>query len=317
MTKRDAETIAPFRGHATTASATSARDRTAALLALTGATAIWGSTFVVTKALLDESEPFFIVVARLTLALIILWPLFGRRRGERPMLPLTPPFIALGLLGVAGNFGLQTVGLSYTGAADAALIVAITPVAVAVLAAVFLDERLVPRKLIGIGVSIAGVIAITGIGGAATPAGMLGNFLVIGSTLSWAGYTILGKRLGTQSHGAGVITIATIGWGLVLLLPVAIVEMIVSAPELSLRGVAALAYLGIGGSGVAFLLWNYALGAIGALVAGAFLNLIPVFGVALALVVGESLSLGQVAGAVAVGVGVWLAAWRPDDDPRA
>jgi drug/metabolite transporter (DMT)-like permease len=72
--------------------------------------------------------------------------------------------------------------------------------------------------------------------------------------------------------------------------------------------VAALAYLGIAASAATFLLWNYALNAVGASVAGAFLNLIPVFAVAFALLAGESVSLLRLGGGAVVGFCVWLAA---------
>ena len=284
------------------------RAQTLAFLALVGATAIWGSTFAVTKSVLDEAEPFFVAVARLAIALAVVWPLLAWRESGSALQPFHPRFIALGLLGVAGNIGVQTVGLAYTGAADAALIIALTPLPIAVLAAMFLGERLGGRKLTGIAVSIGGVVLITGVGGEVSGAALLGDLLIVASTLTWAGYTLLGKRL-APSYSAGVVTTASIAWGLVLLLPPAVGEAIARpAPELSLLGVPTLVYLGLAPSGAPFLLWNYALNGIGASVAGAFLNLIPVFGVAFALVAGESLSLVQVAGGAAVGFGVWLAA---------
>ena len=291
----------------TSASVISASARTSALLALVAAAAIWGSTFVVTKILLDEAEPFFIAVARFAIALAVLWPLLAWRGRERAAVYFRPAFIALGLLGVAANFGLQNLGLAYTSAADAALIIALTPVPIAALAAVILGERLVRRQLIGITVSICGIVLITGAGGVATPAAVLGDLLIAASTLAWAGYTLLGKRL-APGHTAATIATAGIGWGVAFLLPLALVEaIVVSPPELSFLGVAALAYLGIAASAATFLLWNYALNAVGASVAGTFLNLIPLFGVAFALFAGESVSLLQLGGGAAVGFGVWLA----------
>jgi drug/metabolite transporter (DMT)-like permease len=286
----------------------SASARTSALLALVAAAAIWGSTFVVTKILLDEAGPFFIAAARFAIALAVLWLLLAWRGRERAAVCFRPAFIALGLLGVAGNFGLQNLGLAYTSAADAALIIALTPVAIAALAALFLGERFARRQLIGITVSIFGIVLITGAGGKASGAAVLGDLLIAASTLSWAGYTLLGKRLASR-HTAATITTAGIGWGVAFLLPLAVVEaVVVSPPKLSLLGVAALAYLGIAASAATFLLWNYALNAVGASVAGTSLNLIPVFGLVFALLAGDSVSLLQLGGGAAVGFGVWLAA---------
>jgi drug/metabolite transporter (DMT)-like permease len=321
MTESEADSSTLTGASGTPPSVISAPARTSALLALVAASAIWGSTFVVTKILLDEAAPFFIAAARFAIALAVLWPVLMWRGREPAAVFVRPAFIALGLLGVAGNFGLQNLGLAYTGAADAALIIALTPVAIAALAAVFVGERLVRRQLIGITVSIFGIVLITGAGGKASGAALLGDLLIAASTLAWAGYTLLGKRLAPR-HTATTIATAGIGWGVAFLLPLALVEaIVVSPPELSLLGVAALAYLGIAASAATFLLWNYALNTVGASVAGAFLNLIPVFGVVFALLAGESVSLLQLGGAAAVGFGVWLAAsargqWFPAADPR-
>jgi drug/metabolite transporter (DMT)-like permease len=321
MTKREADSSTLTGASGAPPSVISASARTSALLALVAAAAIWGSTFVVTKILLDEAAPFFIAAARFAIALVVLWPLLMWRGRERTAVYFRPTFVALGLLGVAANFGLQNLGLAYTGAADAALIIALTPVAIAALAAVFLSERLVGSQLIGIALSICGVVLITGAGGKANGAAVLGDVLVAASTLAWAGYTLLGKRLAPR-HTAATIATAGIGWGVAFLVPLALVEaIVVSPPELSLLGIVALAYLGIAASAATFLLWNYALNAVGASVAGTFLNLIPVFGVAFALLAGESVSLLQLGGGAAVGFGVWLAAsaggqWFPAAHPR-
>jgi drug/metabolite transporter (DMT)-like permease len=285
--------------------------RTTAYLALVGAAVIWGSTFVVTELLLDQAEPFFIATARFGIALGVLWPVVAWRARKRTAGYFRPAFLALGLLGVAGNFGLQNLGLVFTDAADAALIIALTPVAIALSAAIFLGERLPRRRLIGIAVSIGGVALITGGAGGAGSAALVGDVLIAASTLAWAGYTLLGKRLAT-THDAGTITTAAISWGVALLLPLALVEaLVVSPPELTFDGVAALVYLGVAASAATFLLWSYALNAVGASVAGAFLNLIPVFGVAFALLAGDSVTLIQLAGGAAVGFGVWLAVSQP------
>jgi drug/metabolite transporter (DMT)-like permease len=281
---------------------------TGAVLALVAATVVWGSTFVVIDRLLDDGQPFFIAAARFAIAFAVLWPLLAWREGARASDWFRPAFVALGLLGVAVNFGLQNVGLVYTGAADAALVIALTPIPIAMLAALFLGERLTRRQLVGIAVSISGVALITGAAAEASAAAVVGDLLIATSTFAWAGYTLIGKRLAPM-YSAGRITTAGIGWGVVLLLPLALVEAFaVSPPELSLLGWAGLAYLGIAASAATFLLWNYALNVVGASVVGTFLNLIPVFGVAFAVLAGDSVSVTQLTGGAVVALGVWLAA---------
>ena len=316
MTRSKAERTSLGAGAGVAADGVSARRRASAHAALIAAMLIWGSTFVVTKHLLDEAPPFFIAFARFAIALAVLWPLLLWRGDERAAFPLRRDFAALGALGVAANFGLQNLGLAFTGAADAALIIALTPVPIAVMAAAFLGERLVPRQWIGIALSIGGVALVTGVGIQASAAAVAGDLLVAASTLAWAGYTLLGRRL-APAYGAGAIATGAIGWGLVFLSAPALVEVVaVSPPGLSLAGIAGLAYLGVGASAATFVLWNSALAAVGAATAGTFLNLIPVFGLGFALLAEETVSGAQLGGAAAVVFGVWLATARPKPRTR-
>ncbi|HMI98525.1 MAG TPA: EamA family transporter [Gaiellaceae bacterium] len=69
-----------------TASGVSPTARLRAVLALVAAALIWGSSFVVTKLLLKEAEPFFIAAARFAIALGVLWPLLVWR--DRTLAPI-------------------------------------------------------------------------------------------------------------------------------------------------------------------------------------------------------------------------------------
>ena len=113
MTNSDADSRS-LRGALGNSPSISAPARTSAFLALVGAAVIWGSTFVVTELLLDQAEPFFIATARFAIALGVLWPVLAWRERKRTAGYFRPAFIALGLLGVAGNFGLQNLGLVFT-----------------------------------------------------------------------------------------------------------------------------------------------------------------------------------------------------------
>jgi drug/metabolite transporter (DMT)-like permease len=97
---------------------------------LLAATVIWGSTFVVTKGLLDETSPLIYTSIRFLLAALIVALIFTRRiftaRGA-----VAVPGIILGLLLFTG-FALQTIGLQYTSASKSAfftgMLVVFTPI---------------------------------------------------------------------------------------------------------------------------------------------------------------------------------------------
>lgn len=103
-----------------------------AILALVVTMAVWGSSFVVTKLALDEAGPFAVTALRFGIGLSVLLP-FAYRRGFRFRLVLEPTFLLFGCTGVALVYGLQTLALVFTSAANTALISAGVPVVAAVL----------------------------------------------------------------------------------------------------------------------------------------------------------------------------------------
>ena len=80
-------------------------------------------------------------------------------------------------------------GLLFTSAGNAALIQAGVPAAAAVLAYLFLNERIPRKRLLGVGLSVLGVLLVSG----AMPTGgdplyLLGNALIVGSVLAYGAY---------------------------------------------------------------------------------------------------------------------------------
>lgn len=105
-----------------------ARRRAEALLL--SATVIWGSTFVVTKGILDESTPLIYTSIRFLLATILIGLIFRKRMGSMARNAILPGLI-LGSLLFAG-FAFQTIGLQYTTASKSAfftgMLVVFTPI---------------------------------------------------------------------------------------------------------------------------------------------------------------------------------------------
>ena len=276
------------------------------VLALFLAVAIWGSTFLVTKAALREAGPFTLTVLRLLIGLAVIAPL-AYREGFSLTLVLRPPFLLFGLTGVALFFGLQNLGLAFTTAGNAALIQAGIPAATALLAWWALRERPSQWRLLGIALAVVGVLLVTGsrpAGGG--PRALLGNALVAGSVLAWAIYTVQGKRIGTISTPL-VAAAASLGVGLLALLPLAAGEVgFRGLPQLGPRGWLATLYLGCGASALTLFLWNYALRFVDAGVAALYTNLIPVVGLAAALWLCEPATRAQLLGGALALLGVLL-----------
>ena len=275
-----------------------------AVLSLVVTMTIWGSSFVVTKLVLDEAGPFTVTVLRFGLGLLVLLP-FAYRRGFRFRLALEPTFVLFGLTGVSLVYGLQTLALVFTSAANTALISAGVPVVAALLARVFLKEAIPPARLFGIGLSVLGVGLVSG----TTPSGadsgsvLLGNALMVGAVVAYGAYAVQGRALRSgERYPAVVATTASFAAGLLFLLPLAAGEVILfDAPELGAQGWLVVAYLGVVASALPIFLWNYALRHVPASAAALYINLVPVVGLLSALLFGERVGVVQlVGGALAV-----------------
>jgi drug/metabolite transporter (DMT)-like permease len=286
------------------------RSRALAVGALVVTMLLWGTGPALTKIVLAELPPLLLALLRFVIASLLLLPLAQSRGGlalPRP-LPLGK-LVLMGLTGVTIFFAGSNLGLVYSSAADAALIQGAIPAVTTVLAVAVLRERVDRWRVGGIAVSLLGVglIVLTGSPTASAPNPLLGNLLTFVAVFSWAIYTMLGKSLGGVSEL--VVTAYSVLFGTILLVPFAAYELrdqptLVVAPTSWL----VVLFLGAGASGVAFLLWNYALRVLDASLAASYINLIPLIGVATAAVfLGESLSPSQLLGGALILAGIWLA----------
>ena len=142
--------------------------RTRAELFLLSVTLIWGSTFALSKYLLDTISPLFYIGIRFSLALVIFTVLAYRR----VIATTKAAFLKGGILGVLlfSGFAAQTIGLQYTGATKSAFItgmmVVFTPICQIII------ERKAPKigNIIGILLVTVGLYLLT------SPAGSEFNF---------------------------------------------------------------------------------------------------------------------------------------------
>lgn len=270
---------------------------------------IWGGTLVVTKSLLNGLGPATLLSVRFLVAFLCLAP-FAYRAGFRMSDLVRREFVLFGLTGIVLHNGLETWGLRYTSPGAAALIIGGIPAITVALSRVFLRESLPRARAAGVVLSVLGVVLVTGAPSGAGAIELVGNLLVLGGVVSWAIYTIQGKKMSVRVP-AIVGTTAGTGAALLFLLPAAVVESWGDGmPAIGLADVTGLLYLGIGASAAAYALWNFALEHVDASVAAPYVNLVPIIGLALAVVLGESLSVMDFAGGATVAAGVWLSTSR-------
>jgi drug/metabolite transporter (DMT)-like permease len=274
------------------------------VLAAIGAIIIWGSSFILTKNLLNEGGPFIINAIRLVVGLIVLLPL-ALRQGFKISLLRNANIVLMGL-GMAVAFTFQNFGLQITSASSTALIQGGMPAMVAIIAFGFMGEKATPAKIIGIILSVSGIILVTNNSSSSQYDSVAGNLLVIVSVIAWTFYTLQGKRVAGLATSL-VITTAVFIVTLLMLLPFTAWEITTQElPHFSTTSLLILVYLGTCASAIAFFLWNFTLSHMEATVAGAFANLEPVVGMGFAILLGEQAFLMQMAGGAMAILGVWL-----------
>lgn len=277
-----------------------------AVFALLLAMVLWGTVFVATKEVMGEAGPFTVAAGRFAIGFAVLFPL-ARRKGFRLRHVFSRAYLLFGFMGVFLAYGLQNLSLVFSSASDATLVIAAQPAAVVMMGMLFLRERLPVARMLGIGLAMLGVLLVSGVsfssGGADA---LLGNALMVGSVLAYGAYAAQGRVFGVDQP-ASLITAASFGAGLLFLTPVAAGEMyLYGVPELGTEGWILLSYLGVSTTAATFLLLNYALRHLEAGAAGLYFNLLPVTGLAFAILFGSRVGPIELVGGSLAIAGVLL-----------
>lgn len=278
--------------------------------------AIWGGTFVAGRLVVQDMGPFVAAFCRFAVAAISLVLLTYSLEGRLPW-PPRRLWVPIGFLGLTGIFAYNVFffsGLKTVEAGRAALIIALNPVAIALGSALVLKEPLRRTQWLGIGLSLLGAaVVISGGNPKALIQGQvgLGELYLLGCVLSWMTYTLLGKVVMAELSAFATTTYACTMGAILLFIPAlgqGLGTEAVSASAITWAGVI---YLGVLGSAVGFSWYYQGLQQLGAARAGIFINLVPVFAIALAaLVLQETPTPALVMGGLLVLVGVVTTNWR-------
>jgi drug/metabolite transporter (DMT)-like permease len=272
--------------------------------------AISAGTYLAAKRALGELSPFEVALARFTLAGIVFGSLLWIRRARiapRDLLGLA----ALGAVAVPLNQGFFLAGLARSTPGHAALLYALTPVFVFLLARLRLGERATALKLLGIAVAFAGVVVVLGarglvdLGGASDQ--LTGDLLLLVAVVAWAIFAVGGKVY-AERYGSVISTSAAIVMGTILYLPIGVgLSDFSRFATLTPLGWASLGYLVLFTSVAAYLIYYWSLARAEASRVAIWSNLQPVMTALLAWAVyGEQLTGPFVAGGALVLAGVVL-----------
>ena len=296
------------------------REALAADLVLVVVTAIWGSTFIVNRLVLETAPPLLFVLARFTLAAAVLW-LFARKR------PRTPSLVAhsavVGLL-LAAGIGFQVVGQLFTTASKAAFVTGLSVPLTPVFGWLLTRKKPSRENFAGLVVAAAGFALLTWPKDAASGVNT-GDLLILVTAVSYAVLIVFVSET-AATHDArwysfGQIVFAAIGVGAVRL---------ALAPFVHGRGaflaaearplvfdrtvVLSILWMALVATVVTFLAQNWAQARMPATHAAIMFALEPVFAALFAAVVlGERMSRRDGAGAALVLAGIVVSELRGRD----
>ncbi len=283
-------------------------------LKLLATTLFWAAVFHAGKYAVALMPPLYVGAWRFVLAALVLAPLVAFREGwpvhtlRRNALPL----LVMALVGVLG-FNLSLFyGLRLTSAVNGALIMAFNPALTVVLSALLNREPISARQLAGLLLGLAGVFVVVSKGSLHVLAAMsfsTGDLLVLLGSLGWAIYSVIPKRF-VRGLSSLQITGSTIAAGafMMTVFGAAVTPDFVALPSLPLG--AAIAFMGVFGSALAYLWWNQGVQAIGAGSAAVFINLVPIFAALIGVLLGEAVTAAQLYGAALVIAGVLCSSAR-------
>lgn len=274
----------------------------------------WGASFAGAKIALEQASPLMVMFLRFVFSLIILLPV-AFFCGELK-LPSAKQALVLAFMGFMGFFfhiGIQTVAMQTSGSATANWQMAAAPAITAMLASVFLKEKLRRDAAAGIVLAFVGVMLVLGLGtsgASGLAAYTFGDFLISLSVLNWAAFMVL-TRLMVRNDSFGPVF--TIFWEMFFAVVLSIPALWLMGEKLSvvssfsLSTWSALAMLGFLCSGIAYVFWYYAASRLPIAQLMVFQFLQPFIGVLVAyFVIGERFTLWLFSGGALIIFGVWL-----------
>ncbi len=270
---------------------------------------IWGIPYLFIKIAVEELSPAAVAGGRTLLAALVLLPLAAWSGALRPALRAWPWVAAFALLEMAGPWLLLGNAETRVSSGFAGLMLATVPLVGVLIAALRGDPTaLVPVRLLGLGVGIAGVVALVGVD---SVTGEVDGRAVVELLLVAVGYAVAPVIANTRLVGVPSLGVIALSVTLVaaLYLP-ATAHGMTGDPSAAALG--SVLVLGLVCTALAFVLFFRLIALAGPVRATLITFVNPAVAVALGIaVLGEPLTWGMVVGFPLVLLGAWWATRTP------
>ena len=274
---------------------------------------MWGSSYLFIRIGVEEGlRPLTLVMLRLLFGAILLIGVVVVARQPIPREARTyGHLVVMAILNIVTPFWLITYGEQTVESSLASILHASVPLFTIVIAALFLhDEPITVNRLVGLALGFVGVVVLTGGSMAGAANGGLGELALIGSSLSYAAGNVYTRR---NVRGLQPMTMAVFQVTIALVIVTVLAFLLENPLRATITPTAALSvvWLGLLGSGMAYLLFFRIHTRWGATRSSLVAYLLPVWGIVLgALVLNETIDERVLLGTVLVVGGVAHASAR-------
>lgn len=282
---------------------------------------VWGTTFAVTRNLMNSFNAAEILFTRFLIAFAVL----GTARLIKGKDKISTEYnrkdeLLFFLSGLTGLFlygTLEILSMKYTYTSNTSTIVSTNPFFIAMFAVLLLKEKK-PRWTFFVGflIAISGVALISFNGATQFGLNPLGDGLALLCAVAWGLYTSIVKKLSNKGYSTVFITRHTYFWGSVI--------MGISLPFFGINSdfsrftgtsaILSLLFLGVIASCTCFLTWNFATSAIGPVSSGIYIYSLPVISIiTAALVLKERVNVFSAVGIAVVIIGTVISSLKKSE----
>ena len=269
--------------------------------------AVWGSSYMFIKVALGDFSEGAIVCLRTALGALLLLSFAASRGVLGDIRPRVRWMLVIAFVQVVVPFLLITYGENHISSSLTAILISSVPIYTALLAMRFDHaERSQGWALVGVVIGIVGVVMLFGVDLSGSADELTGGAMMLGAALCYAISWLLVKH-----KMAGAAPEAVAG-GTMFVAAVVTAPLLVASPPAVTPGfdsVASLVALGVGGTGIAFVLFYTLIAEIGPARAAMVSYVAPAFSIVYGVVLlGESLTVASIAGLGLILAGSWLGA---------
>jgi drug/metabolite transporter (DMT)-like permease len=267
----------------------------------------WGFSYIAIKASLAYLTPIEIIAARFVLGGITLYLILKLKKiplritGQLKTLLISAFILFL-------HFWVMATGMKTTTATNTAWILTTSPIFISVLSFILLKEPIKLKHILGIILASAGVLALVSKGDLTSLDWIqsTGDWIVLGSSLSWAAYTIVTRKITKEIHPLAATFWMVLIAGLVIV-PYSIFVSGVKVYYMPAEGITAILFLGIGCLAISFWAWSEGLAKKPAGEVGLYLYIEPLFAMMGAtMLLNEKITIWIIMGGVLIIAAVYI-----------